>query len=37
MKSVWTTRIALAALLAAAAMPAHAQGKSKGKGAEKKK
>ena len=36
MKSVWTLRIAFAALLVAAATPAQAQGKSKGKGAEKK-
>jgi hypothetical protein len=36
MKAVWTTRFAIAALLVTAAVPANAQGKSKGKGAEKK-
>ena len=36
MKTNWTTRVALAAMLTAAALPAHAQGKAKGKGAEKK-
>ena len=36
MRSVWISRIAIAAMLTAAALPAHAQGKSKGKGAEKK-
>jgi hypothetical protein len=36
MKSSWTMRIAIGAMLTVAAMPAHAQGKSKGKGEEKK-
>ena len=36
MKSLWMTRIAIATMFVAAAMPAQAQGKSKGKGAEKK-
>src|ERR1041385_5688117 len=36
MTSRWINRVALAAMMAAAAMPAHAQGKTKGKGAEKK-
>src|SRR5438045_9117568 len=36
MTSDWTRRIAIAATLVVAALPAHAQGKSKGKGAEKK-
>ena len=36
MKPDWTRRIAIASMLVAAALPAHAQGKSKGKGAEKK-
>jgi hypothetical protein len=31
MKSSWTTRIAVAAMLTVVAMPAHAQGKAKGK------
>src|ERR1051325_939359 len=37
MKSAWTIRIALGAMLVAAAIPAHAQGKSKGKGEKKEK
>jgi hypothetical protein len=36
MKSVWISRIAIATMFVVAAMPAQAQGKSKGKGAEKK-
>jgi hypothetical protein len=36
MKSHWMTRIALASMFVAMAMPAAAQGKSKAKGAEKK-
>jgi len=36
MKSIWVTRAAIASMLICAALPAHAQGKSKGKGAEKK-
>lgn len=36
MSSIWKTRIAMAAMLVVAALPAQAQGKSKGKGAEKK-
>lgn len=36
MKPIWTTRIAIASMIVAAALPAHAQGKSKSKGAEKK-
>ena len=36
MRSVWINRIALAAMMAAVAVPAQAQGKAKGKGSEKK-
>jgi hypothetical protein len=36
MRSIWTMRVAIAAMLSAAAMPVYAQGKSKGKGTEKK-
>jgi len=36
MRSDWTRRIAIASMLAVAALPAQAQGKSKSKGAEKK-
>lgn len=36
MKSIWVTRAAIASMMIGVALPAHAQGKSKGKGAEKK-